>query len=107
MPPLPPDQGYLSRSEWLALPEVQEWLAFSQHWEVVDSSNLHAILWGPDGLVVQFQRGHLYLYDGVPAYLYKALLEAGSRGPTPETSKGKFLNAFIKPYYRAYQVSSA
>ena len=58
----------------------------------VDSSNLKSI--GHDGqnLFVEFGKGTIYVYFGVPLELYSELLNA--------ESKGKYLNSNIKNVYR-------
>ena len=47
-------------------------------------------------LYVQFQRGRMYVYFGVPPEAYAALLEA--------PSKGRYLNFEIKPYHEYRRV---
>ncbi len=72
-----------------------------RRWHEVDSSNIRAIGWDLDGLWVQFNRGHVYLYTGVPDFMLERMLAIPSRGPTPDTSKGKFLLAYIIPQFAA------
>ena len=57
----------------------------------VSSSNLKAVDYDDDGLVVAFRNGTLYRYYGVPYAKFVGLLHA--------SSKGSYLAAHIKPYY--------
>lgn len=71
-------------------------------WEKVESSNIDAILFIPDGdrcrgrLFVRFKGNKLYFYEEVSKSDYKKMLKA--------ESKGKFLNSNIIPNYQCYQV---
>ncbi len=47
-------------------------------------------------MVVQFKGGGLYLYGGVPKEIYQGMVDAESRG--------KYLNATIKPHYLCAKV---
>lgn len=46
----------------------------------VSSSNIHSIGYENGKLYVQFKSGGLYVYSGVPATIYKALMSAPSHG---------------------------
>lgn len=71
-------------------------------WEKVSSSNLEEVLFIPNGktprgrLFVKFKGSKIYFYEEVPKSEYKALLKA--------ESKGKYLNAHIKPNYTCYSI---
>jgi len=59
----------------------------------VSSSNVSSVGYDPGSktLEVEYNNGEVYQYDGVPQDRYEELMAA--------TSKGRFLNAVIKPYY--------
>lgn len=63
--------------------------------EVV-SSNIKAVGLTDKGLIVQFQSGVKYLYEGVTKKVYDQLMEA--------ESKGKFINTNIKGNYNFTKV---
>jgi len=48
----------------------------------VESRNLASVGFDPDSLTleVEFQKGGIYQYFGVPEYVYQDLLRAGSKG---------------------------
>lgn len=46
----------------------------------VESSNLAKVGWQDETLVVQFKRGHMYRYSGVPLQVYNDLVDAESVG---------------------------
>jgi len=58
----------------------------------VSSSNLEAVDYDADGLLVAFRNGSLYRYYNVPHEKFTGLLNAGS--------KGGYLAAHIKGRYR-------
>lgn len=64
----------------------------------VSSSNVAAVGYDPNTqtLQVEFNSGSIYQYFDVPQTIYEALISA--------ESKGKFLNAQIKGYYRYAKV---
>lgn len=65
----------------------------------VESSNLSSVGWdGDGGLHVRFNSGAEYRYEGVPIEKFGELLAAAS--------KGQFLNASIKPFYRFVKLVS-
>lgn len=55
----------------------------------VDSSNIKAIGWEDDVLEVEFVKGGLYRYTGVPKLLWQAFKTSDS--------KGKFFHQKIRP----------
>ena len=57
----------------------------------VKSSNIAAVGWDEDHLFIQYNSGNIYMYDGVKKDKYNQLIQA--------ESKGKFVNAYIKPTY--------
>lgn len=71
-------------------------------WVNVESSNLKAVLYIPGEksrgrLFVKFNKGDkVYFYEEVPKKIYKAFLEA--------ESKGHYLNENIKPNYTCYSI---
>ena len=64
----------------------------------VESTSIQLVGYDEDAreLYVQFRRGRTYVYFGVPAEAYAALLEA--------PSKGRYLNFEIKPYHQYRRV---
>ena len=56
----------------------------------VESSNIFAVGWSDDILLVKFNRGDIYRYDGVPLSTYQGLIGADS--------VGKFFHANIRAY---------
>jgi hypothetical protein len=58
----------------------------------VSSSNVRAVDYDGSDLLVAFHSGGLYRYYGVPYDRFTGLLNA--------SSKGGYLAAYIKPYYR-------
>jgi KTSC domain len=65
----------------------------------VESTSIELVGYDEDAreLYVQFRlRGRMYVYFDVPPEAYAALLEA--------SSKGRYLNFEIKPYYRYRRV---
>lgn len=60
----------------------------------VESSNLKSVGWEDDTLEVEFAKGRIYQYTGVPASMYLALMQA--------ESKGKFFAENIRDAY-SYQ----
>jgi hypothetical protein len=46
----------------------------------VQSSNIRAVGWDNDVLLVTFHSGSTYKYDDVPEEIYRALLSAPSKG---------------------------
>lgn len=61
--------------------------------DAVDSSNLKSVGYDPDSrtLEVEFRRGGIYQYYGVPARVYESLMSSGSHG--------RFLARHIKGVY--------
>lgn len=62
-------------------------------WIEVSSSNLGRIAWKDEVLYVEFLRGAVYEYAGVPHHIFVSMQQA--------ESVGKFLAAEIKPNYTA------
>jgi hypothetical protein len=62
-------------------------------WQIVTSSELHAIKYDDKTLVLEihFRNGRMYRYTAVPESIYRALLAA--------ESKGRFFNALIRDKY--------
>jgi len=58
----------------------------------VVSSNLAAVGYAQDTLVVSFRNGTVYEYFSVPKPVYEGLLSA--------SSKGQYLHRFVKGRYR-------
>jgi KTSC domain len=56
----------------------------------VESSNVAAVGWQDDKLMVKFNRGDIYRYDGVPLSVYNDFVNA--------ESVGRFFHANIKAY---------
>lgn len=70
-------------------------------WVNVESSNLKAVLYVPGEksrgrLFIKFKGDKIYFYEEVPKKIYKAFIEAAS--------KGHYLNEYIKPNHACYQV---
>lgn len=70
-------------------------------WVEVESSNLQSVLYVPGEksrgrLFVKFKGDKIYFYEEVPKKIYKAFLEA--------ESKGHYLNEHIKPNYTCYSI---
>lgn len=62
----------------------------------VDSTAVKAVGYSVRILWVEYQGGHLYMYDGVPLELHAQLMRADS--------KGKFVNEHVKPYFDGVEV---
>lgn len=65
----------------------------------LESSSLTSVTYDPSdgGLEVQFRRnGHFYRYLGVPPAIYRALMDA--------ESKGAFLNQVLKPNFEYFRI---
>lgn len=60
-------------------------------WQPVSSSAISAVRWDPSAMEVRFQNGYEYAYPGVPMEVFEDFLGA--------SSKGRYLNANIKPSY--------
>lgn len=69
--------------------ELQE--AIYAMWMSVDSSAISEVRWQDSIMFVRFTNGYEYAYPGVPVSVFEEFLNA--------PSKGKFLNAVIKPNY--------
>lgn len=63
----------------------------------VNSSNIDAIGYENELLVIRFLTGSVYIYSGVPKEVFDALSAA--------ESKGKFLNLEIKGKYSYYKLT--
>lgn len=63
--------------------------------KAVESSNIAAIGWEDEVMVVKFVKGGEYKYHGVPEEIYKAFMAA--------PSKGKFFHARIRPKQHQYE----
>jgi hypothetical protein len=65
----------------------------------VSSSNIRSIGYDPQSAVlkVEFTSGDVYQYFDVPEHLYQGLMNA--------SSKGQFLNDYIRHSYRYQKVS--
>lgn len=61
------------------------------NWMSVDSSCVRSARWEADTMYVEFTNGYDYAYPGVPIDVFEEFLSSGS--------KGRFLNAVIKPNY--------
>jgi hypothetical protein len=61
----------------------------------VESSNIEAIGWEDEVLNIQFKKGGLYSYTGVPELVWLAFLGADS--------KGKFFHGRIRPKQHDYK----
>lgn len=70
----------------------------NQNLAPVVSSNIAAIGHFDDKLVVEFSDGDLYAYLDVQPYLFENMMQA--------ISKGSFLNAEIKPYFKFKQITA-
>ena len=64
----------------------------------VSSSNIHYVGYDPNSKVleVEFHSGSTYQYSGVPEHEYLGLLNS--------SSKGRYLNTYIKDAYTYIQV---
>lgn len=60
-------------------------------YNVNDSSNVSAIMWTKDGMIVTFKSGSAYLYKGVSRQRAVACALA--------TSVGRYINKVIKPNF--------
>lgn len=69
------------------------------HRQPVSSSNIASIGYDPSTrtLEVEFNRGSVYRYLGVPEGTYRALMSAASHG--------SYLNSFVKGVYSCVQVA--
>ena len=59
----------------------------------VASSNLVSVGYDPNSktLEIEFKQGRVYQYFGVPAYIFRGLMQA--------SSKGEYFHAYIKDRY--------
>lgn len=66
---------------------------------LVSSSNIRSVGYDPQSAIleIEFDSGDVYQYFGVPAHLYGGLMNA--------SSKGQFLNDYIRYSYRYQKVS--
>ena len=61
------------------------------HWSGVVSSNISAVYWSDDTLLVKFHSGAVYRYLSVPETLAISMVSG--------SSVGRAFNATIKPFY--------
>lgn len=65
----------------------------------VDSSNIKALGYAPDTLLILFNSGITYSYDGVPADVFEAMAKA--------ESVGKFFHQAVRGKYHYTKVDGA
>lgn len=62
----------------------------------VSSSDIRSVGYENNTLEIEFNRGGIYQYHGVPQEKYYGLISAGSCG--------KYFHSFIKPFYPAIKI---
>lgn len=72
-------------------------------WRDVESSNVAAVGWCAEGMLVRFHRGGTYLYRGASRQQAVALAYAARL--TKVRSVGSFLNLSIKKRYDAERIA--
>jgi hypothetical protein len=61
-------------------------------YNITDSSNVEAIMWLENGMVVKFKSGSAYFYEGVSRQKAVACARA--------SSVGRYINQKIKPHHK-------
>lgn len=63
----------------------------------VNSSDIRSVGYENNALEIEFNRGGIYQYHGVPQERYYSLISAGSCG--------RYFHSFIKPFYPGIKIS--